>query len=259
MSWASRQSFDDGFARRDGAVHLAVLPQAFLLDLDDTILNDSGQIEACWRDACAEGASERGDIDADALYQTIEKMRNWFWSDVDRHRRGRLDLDAATREVVALALAELGAPASAAASMAAHYRRRRDEMLEPFPDAIDTVRWLRTQGCRLALLTNGSTAMQRAKITRFGLADLFDAILVEGELGFGKPDPRVYTRALEELAVPAAAAWMVGDNLEWDVAQPQRMGIAGIWIDVRGGGLPENHTIRPSRILRRLSELRELT
>ena len=31
---------------------------------------------------------------------------------------------------------------------------------------------------------------------------------------------------------------MVGDNLEWDVAEPQRQGIYGIWIDIRGRGLP---------------------
>lgn len=30
-----------------------------------------------------------------------------------------------------------------------------------------------------------------------------------------------------------------------------------IWIDVRGAGLPEGHTIRPNRILRGLSELRQ--
>ncbi len=67
--------------------------------------------------------------------------------------------------------------------------------------------------------------MQRSKINRFGLADLFDLILIEGEVGFGKPDPRVYERALESLGVAAGDTWMVGDNLEWDVAEPQRQGI----------------------------------
>ena len=100
--------------------------------------------------------------------------------------------------------------------------------------------------------------MQRGKITRFGLTDLFDTILIEGEVGFGKPDPRVYARALESLEVAAADAWMVGDNLEWDVAEPQRQGIYGIWIDVWGRGLPPRHPVRPNRIIRRLSELRTM-
>jgi putative hydrolase of the HAD superfamily len=48
---------------------------------------------------------------------------------------------------------------------------------------------------------------------------------------------------------------MVGDQLEWEVAAPQRLGIKGIWVDVLGDGLPEASPVRPDRIIRRLSEL----
>lgn len=58
------------------------------------------------------------------------------------------------------------------------------------------------------------------------------------------------------LGVVPAGAWMVGDNLEWDVAAPQRLGIRGIWIDARGTGVPPGHAARPDRIIRRLSDLR---
>ena len=85
--------------------------------------------------------------------------------------------------------------------------------------------------------------VQRAKIERFGLAPLFDAIVVEGEFGVGKPEPAVYAHALAALGVSAADAWMVGDNLEWDVVTPRRLGMKGIWIarvptalDVAGSG-----------------------
>jgi putative hydrolase of the HAD superfamily len=234
------------------------LPKAVLLDLDDTILNDTGGIERCWRDACFGCAQELSGIDPGALYQAIQRTREWFWTDPERHRRGRLDLDAAAREVVALSLGEWEAVNSTvAATIAERYRFQREAGLQPFPDAVDTVRWLRDRGCRLALVTNGSGATQRGKITRFGLSELFDSILIEGELGVGKPDPRIYTQALRELGVTAADSWMVGDNLEWDVAQPQRMGLLGIWVDARGAGLPEANGVRPDRILRALSELRQ--
>jgi putative hydrolase of the HAD superfamily len=120
------------------------------------------------------------------------------------------------------------------------------------------VRWLRASGHRLALLTNGAAVAQRRKITRFELADLFDSILVEGELGFGKPDERVYARALSALDVKPSEAWMVGDNLEWDVAAPQRLGLRGVWIDARGRGLPAGSAVRPDHIVRSLAELRSL-
>ena len=130
--------------------------------------------------------------------------------------------------------------------------------MAPLPDAIDTVRWLRESGRRLALLTNGAQSAQRRKIARFEIADLFDAIFVEGELGFGKPDERVYRRALSALDVKPADAWMVGDNLEWDVAAPQKLGMSGVWIDARGRGIPDQSAVKPDYIVRSLAELRSL-
>jgi putative hydrolase of the HAD superfamily len=193
------------------------------------------------------------------VHQAIERVREWYWADPERHRKGRLDLAVARREVVQLALAEIGVDdTDLARRIGDTYHDLRDAGLQPFADALDTVRWLRERGCRLALVTNGSARLQRAKVTRFDLADLFDAIFIEGELGFGKPDARVYARALDTLGAAPGDTWMVGDNLEWDVAQPQRQGIRGIWIDLRGQGLPAGSTVRPDHIIRRLSDLKDL-
>jgi putative hydrolase of the HAD superfamily len=227
------------------------LPTAILLDLDDTILDDSSAIESCWRRACAPEPI------GDALFDAIGTSSKWYWGDPDRHRTGRLELNAARREVVRLALTSLGIDDPAcAARVGDAYSRGRDAEMVPLPDAIDTVEWLRSQRCRLAMLTNGASDAQWQKITRFGLTDLFDAILVEGEVGFGKPDERIYCLALERLGVEPSQAWMAGDNLEWDVATPQRLGIFSIWIDRHGRGLPGDARVRPDRIVRSLSELR---
>jgi putative hydrolase of the HAD superfamily len=60
---------------------------------------------------------------------------------------------------------------------------------------------------------------------------------------------------LDQLNMAPEDVWMVGDNLEWDVAAPQRLGIYGIWHDFLGTGLPEGSIVRPDRIIRTLSEL----
>jgi len=228
-----------------------------LLDLDDTILDDSGGALESWRDAVAVHAEYVGPHRLEDLLDAIHEVRRWYWSDPERHRVGRLDLGAATRHVVATALQRLGAARPEVASaIAADYRARRDAALVPFENAIETVEWLRAQGCRLALLTNGAADAQRAKVERFDLARLFELVLIEGEVGYGKPDPRVYRDALEGLDVPATDAWMVGDNLVWDVAEPQRLGIHAIWVDRHGAGVPAGRDVRPDRIVRRLAELR---
>lgn len=236
-----------------------MFPRALLLDLDDTILDDSGSVPESWREACASHAHRLSPLDVPVVVDAIRKTSKWFWDDPDRHREGRLQLEAARREVVRLALYELGVhDAELADGIGDAYSHRRDLGMEPLPDAIETVRWLRESGRRLALLTNGAAVAQRRKITRFEIADLFDAILVEGELGFGKPDERVYRRALSALDVKPGDAWMVGDNLEWDVAAPQKLGMSGIWIDARGRGLPNDSTVKPDYIVRALADLRSL-
>jgi len=235
----------------------SALPRAVLLDLDDTILDDSGNVAHCWREACFAYAGELGAVAPGALLESVERTRAWFWSDPDRHRSGRLDLDAARREIVRASLASFGVDApELAAKISDHYREQRHLGLEPLADAIETVRWLRESGCRLALLTNGAAAAQRGKVERFQLAGFFDLILIEGELGYGKPDARVYQTALRELGVQPNECWMAGDNLEWDVAAPQRLGIYAIWIDRGGEGLPPGSKVRPDRVIRSLSELR---
>lgn len=229
-----------------------------LLDLDDTILDDSGNVSSCWLKACIDFRTRLEPFEPEMVFDAIERTRQWYWSDADRHRVGRLDLAAARREVVQLALQDLGiADEDLAAAIGDRYHLLRDHGLTPVEDAIATVEWLREQRCLLALLTNGSAAMQRDKISRFDLARLFEEILIEGEVGFGKPDPRIYVLALDRLGVEPTDAWMVGDNLEWDVSAPKRHGIAGIWIDLVGRGLPSGQPIAPDRIIRRLSDLRE--
>jgi putative hydrolase of the HAD superfamily len=114
---------------------------------------------------------------------------------------------------------------------------------------------LKQLGVRLALITNGAGEPQRAKVIRFALAERFDHVQIEGEHGFGKPEERAYTHAMEALGVGPRDTWMVGDNLEWEIVAPQRLGIYAIWYDGYGTGLPPECPVRPDRIIRSLTEL----
>lgn len=231
------------------------LPRAALIDLDDTILDDSGQADACWHEACALASNSAG-IEAQALFETIARQREWFWSDPERHREGRLDLRAATRQIVRQAFAELGLDQpEMTAAIAETYRDLRQERMRLFPGAVEALERLRARDIRLGMITNGSAAGQRAKIERFGLAPYFDCIVVEGEFGLGKPHPQVYEAALRALGSAPDQAWSAGDNLEWDVGAPQRLGVHGVWVDYRRGGLPAGTPVRPDRIIHALSEL----
>ena len=234
------------------------LPRAILFDLDDTILTYTAKVDSCWRTVCNRFAVEVPGLTPDRLLAEIDRVRDWYWSDPERHRRGRLDLERARQELVGIALQALGADRpDLARRIVQDFSALRDETLRPVPGALEMLRRLRRLGVRLALVSNGSGAAQRSKIDRFGLAPLFDAIVIEGEFGAGKPDERVYLYACEQLGVAPAEAWMIGDRLDWDVEAPQRLGILAIWVDKAGQGLPPSSPVRPDRIIRSVAELLE--
>lgn len=234
------------------------IPHGLLLDLDDTILNDSGRVRLCWTNACDAHAAECG-LEASLLLDAIEETSRWYWADAERHRIGRLDLAAARAEVVRLALARHDVEnADMARKISGLYGELRRERMELLPDAVDTIRWFRSRGSKLALLTNGNAVSQREKIVRFQLEPMFDAIFIEGDVGFGKPDPRIFRMALTALGVGAGESWMVGDNLEWDIAGAQAVGIFAIWIDPSGTGRSRLASIVPDRIVASLGELRSM-
>ncbi len=231
--------------------------KALLIDLDDTLLDYSGPSARCWESACRTVVP--AGLDQAALLAAIHETAQWFWSDPDRHRRERVDMPGAWRKIAAGALERLGVePDGLAGALAEDFAARRRAATRLFPDAEATLEALRDAGVRLALVTNGDAREQRHKIDRHGLSRFFDVMVIEGELGCGKPDPRVYREALAALGATPAAAWMVGDHLEFDVAGPQRLGLAAAWLDRAGAGLPAGCLTRPTRIVRSLAELTAL-
>ena len=233
------------------------LPKAILFDLDDTILSASATTPAVMEQVCAQYAPRVPGVSAAGLYATFRDAAREYWSDPERQRSGRLNPAEATVAIATSALDSLGVrdDTGLAWDLAESYRTTRESSLTPYPGAMETLESLQGMGVKLALITNGSAEGQRGKVVRFGLERYFGCIIIEGEFGVGKPDERVYKHTLATLCTEPGDAWMVGDNLEWEVATPQRLGLRGIWVDWAGVGLPEGTSVRPDRIVRAISEL----
>ena len=238
---------------------MSELPRAMLIDMDDTILSAYGRPELAWNAIAAEFAGELAPHPPELVAAAILDFARKFWAVAEAE--WRLKLTEARREVVKGGFAAIAdAPRSAlpgelAIRIADRFTAFREEQMFVFPGAHDAIDALRARGVKLALVTNGAADTQRAKIERFALAHRFDHIQIEGEHGFGKPEERAYLHAMRALGVTASDTWMVGDNLEWEVEVPQRLGIYAIWLDTHDVGLPAESTIRPDRIIRSLAEL----
>jgi putative hydrolase of the HAD superfamily len=240
------------------------LPRAILIDLDDTILAAFGGAQRQWRRVVAEFAEHLVPHPPEDVVAAMNAYSQYLWADAARHKYWRHRIDEARRHIVANGFAELTAarghkppPPEICDAIADRFNELQHAELRMFPGAHETLDRLRELGVRLALVTNGAAAPQRAKVERFALQHRFDHIQIEGEHGFGKPEEQAYTHALAALGVAAHEAWMVGDNLEWEVVAPQRLGIFAIWYDGYGTGLPADSAIRPDRIIRALPELLE--
>ena len=232
------------------------LPKAMLIDLDDTILAFDLVAKDAWRAVCDAHVDDLPGWTSEQLVAGIDSYRRWFWSDPDRHRLARLNLTNVRHEVVLGAFRQMGIDSPRVARrIGEDYAREREQRVQPFPGAVETLDTLQAARVRTALITNGNSAGQRAKIDRFDLARYFDLIMIEEEFGAGKPEEQVYRHALQQLDSQPAETWMIGDNLEWEVAAPQRLGITGIWNDIRGRGLPAGSRVRPDRIVRSLRDV----
>jgi putative hydrolase of the HAD superfamily len=235
------------------------LPRAMLIDMDDTILSAYGRPEIAWNKVVAEFAGEFAPLSPQQVAAAILDSARRFWASAEAE--WRLKLAEARHEVVKGGFAALAAagqttlPIDLAIRLADRFTAYREEEMFVFPGAHDAIDALKAHGVKLALVTNGAADTQRAKVERFALTHRFDHIQIEGEHGFGKPDERAYQHAMQALGVTAPDTWMIGDNLEWEIEVPQRLGIYAIWIDAHGEGLPAGTSIKPDRIIRSLTEL----
>jgi len=80
--------------------------RALLLDLDDTLLDYSGGVDAHWEAAVA--ACAPPGLDRMKLLIALAETRRWFWDDPDRHRRERVNMLAAWRHIAEYALERTG-------------------------------------------------------------------------------------------------------------------------------------------------------
>lgn len=98
----------------------------------------------------------------------------------------------------------------------------------------------------LALVSNGGSQRQRAKLARLGVDDCFDAVLISGEQRCAKPSRAMFLRAVEALGVAPREILVVGDDPARDIAPAQRLSMTAFWVG-RGQAWPRRW--RPDRVL----------
>jgi len=99
-----------------------------------------------------------------------------------------------------------------------------------FPDALPALREMKVRGYRLGVVSNWEGWLA-SLFERLGVAHLFDAIVVSGAEGVEKPDPAIFTIALERMGVAPERSVYVGDSLTHDVVPALSLGMGAVLID----------------------------
>ena len=108
------------------------------------------------------------------------------------------------------------------------FGRRFDEMIPGAIDGtVDILHQLKRAGVPLYALTNWSAETFPPQRTRFDFLSVFDGIVVSGEEGVIKPDPRIFRILLERYAIAPEAAVFIDDNPK-NAEAAAALGIHGI-------------------------------
>lgn len=188
------------------------------------------------------------DID-DTLYPEREFVRSGYAA-VARRLRQRLGRDEPFEDWL-WARFEQGEYAGAFDALNAHfdlglthedvvdcvegYRLHPSPEISPYPGMAAVLDRI-ARGCRLAVISDGPSQVQRQKLAATGLADRFELVLVSGDFEppAGKPDARMYQHVAERLDVPHAACAYVGDNLSKDFVAPNALGWLSVYYQREG-------------------------
>lgn len=218
-------------------------PKAMIFDLDDTLIERKGMLEAFSHPFLRRFFPDTAGADYAHLHQIFIELDNGGWT---------------TRpELFHRMYAALGKTSpSPDEAMLAYWSAHFADHIVQIPNAEKTLRALKAAGHLLGLITNGNPVLQNNKIDQTGFRSLFDHTIVSGTFGCDKPDPRIFRASLEALGVTADHAIYIGDNLVNDIYGAHGVGMKAIWANYAG---LTNHTEhRPDYEIHAITDLLEL-
>lgn len=98
-----------------------------------------------------------------------------------------------------------------------------NEGVRLYPETIDVLEKL-SQNYRLGIIANQSGSV-RLLLREWGIESYFQLIILSEEVGLSKPDPTIFTLALQKANIPADRAVYVGDRYDNDILPAKSLGM----------------------------------
>ena len=228
-------------------------PRVILFDIDDTLCATT-EFARKARLAAVRAMIEAGlDVPEEVVLGELDEILTEFTSNYDHH------FDRLLQRLRPKGVPE-GNPGLIVAAGVTAYHDTKFHELRPFPDVVPLLRDLRTADVGTGIVTHGWTLKQAEKLVRLGLVPYLDRrkIFISDQVGFSKPNPKLYRAALQAMELPAAEVMYVGDSLLHDVAPPKEIGMIAVWAKRAARKGYESCDVRPDHEIDSFDDLRTL-
>jgi 2-haloacid dehalogenase len=121
------------------------------------------------------------------------------------------------------------------------YGERFDEMMLPMPASIALLGELRARGVALYALSNWNADTFARTRPLFPFLDAFEGLVISGQVGLAKPDPRIFRHLLDAHALAAEDVLFVDDRAA-NVEAARGSGIEGVLFE--GAALLRTELVR---------------
>lgn len=108
-----------------------------------------------------------------------------------------------------------------------------------FPKAHETLSYLKER-YSLHLISNGFKESTELKVSKNGLNQYFENVVISEVVGFNKPDKAIFNHALTLANAGISESIMIGDSLEADIRGAQDYGMKAIYFNPERKEIPED-------------------
>jgi len=219
-------------------------------DLDRTLYdfdrNNRETIFQLYRDF---GLPEMGVADFDIFHKTYKSINLPLW---ERYKRQEITKEYLNVARFSDTLKAFGINHGLAEKFASEYIRISPLQVHLLPGTIELLDYLFPK-YPLYIITNGFDEIQFLKISRCGLEEYFQHVIVSEDAGAQKPDPRIFDYAFEKTGARPEDSLLVGDDPQSDIFGAQQAGMDQVWLAQPG----ETSPYEPTYQINQLKELME--
>ena len=223
-----------------------------LLDLDGTLI-DFRDVELEVENSLCEELGKKHGIDPRLLFHLLINTRMKH-----RHASSR-PIDNSRRVWFKEIFELLGIKNEDLEELEKRYWKMINSNIKEFPGAREVIKKLREKGLKIGIITDsdGAPEFKDERIRKFGFHELVDFVLKSDEVGYNKPSPIIFEKALEKLGLKPEEVLVVGDDAPRDLSTPKSMGMRTVWINHGGKSIDGNYIDYEIRNIQELIEIIE--